>query len=110
MATIPYDTLKGGLQLGLGGLNAAVNAGLTDVQIAAATGVSNLQTVIRALAPTSGSSYEAMLQAARGIGYASNAGIIDDTIVQAWTGATAARATFGAYEAGLNTNRILQLP
>lgn len=96
--------------LGLSGLNVAINAGLTDTQIQNATGVSNLQAVIRALAIIAGTAQNALEQAARAIGFAANGGVITDAIVQGWTGATTARATFTGYDSALPSNTISYLP
>lgn len=103
------DEAKGAL-MGLSGINVAVNGGLTNTQIANATGVSNLQDTIRALSLLPGTAPMAFEQAARALGFAKNAGVVTDSIVQGWTTAATARATFTAYNPGVNDNTIEYLP
>ena len=86
----------------LGGFNQAVLAGLTNTQIAAATGVANLRTVIEALALLPGTSSDDLLRASEGVQMGSDVGVLTDTNVQASATAAAIRALYTAELVGID--------
>jgi hypothetical protein len=93
--SVPNDFVNGAL-MGLSGFNEAVFAGLTNTQIAAATGVSNLRSVIETLALGAGWSQDDLYRASRGIQLGANAGVLTDTNIQNSSTAADIRALFTA--------------
>lgn len=92
---VAQDFLNG-VRKGLGGFNEAVLAGLTDTQIAAATGVAGLRTTIESLALLAGTSLDDLRRASEAVQMGADIGVLTDTNIQAAATAADIRVLFTA--------------